>query len=72
MKYMTNKAGERILFDIKELSLCDESQECAEDFYQYYCKLNRLQPKHGEGRPLAESALTGLADDPLMADAIGT
>lgn len=70
LKYMTNKAGERILFDIKELSLCDESQECAEDFYQYYCKLNRLQPKHGEGRPLAESALTGSADDPLMADTI--
>lgn len=53
LKYMTNKAGERILFDTKELSLCDESQECAEAFYQYYCKLNRLQPKHREEDLLA-------------------
>lgn len=45
LKYMTNKTGERILFDIKAQLLCDESQECAENFYQYYCKRNRLQPK---------------------------
>lgn len=70
LKYMTNKAGERILFDIKELSLCEESKECAEDFYQYYCKLNRLQPNHREGCLLAESELTGSTGDPLMADAI--
>lgn len=53
LKYMTNKAGERILFDIKEQLLCDESQECAENFYQYYCKLNHLQPNHKEESPLA-------------------
>lgn len=44
LKYMTNKTGERILFDLKERLSCEESQECAEDFYQYYCRLNRLQP----------------------------
>nr|WP_325185914.1 hypothetical protein [uncultured Oscillibacter sp.] len=48
LKYMTNKTGERILFDIKEQLHCDESQECAENFYQYYCKRNRLQPKQKE------------------------
>lgn len=48
LKYMTNKTGERILFDIKERLLCDESQERAEDFYQYYCRLNRLRPRHIE------------------------
>ena len=47
LKYMTNKTGERILFDLKE-RLSDESRECAEDFYQYYCKLNRLRPRHME------------------------
>lgn len=45
LKYMNNKVGEKILFDIKELSLCDGGKERAEEFYQYYCKLNRLQPK---------------------------
>lgn len=48
LKYMTNKAGERILFDIKEMLLRDESRKCAEDFYQYYCRLNGLLPKHKE------------------------
>lgn len=48
LKYMTNKTGERILFDIKEQLLCDGSRECAENFYQYYCKWNRLQPKQKE------------------------
>lgn len=54
LKYMSNKTGERILFDIKELPLCDESKECAEKFYQYYCKLNRLQPRKKEEDALAD------------------
>lgn len=48
LKYTTNKVGERILFDIKGLSFCDGFQECAEDFYQYYCRLNCLRPNHIE------------------------
>lgn len=35
----------------KERALGDESQECAEDCYLYYCKRNRLQPKHREEVP---------------------
>lgn len=48
LKYMSNKAGEKILFDIKELSCCDEVGESAEKFYQYYCKLNCLKPRQTE------------------------
>lgn len=48
-------AGEKILFDIKELPLCDQSKKCAEEFYEYYCKLNRLQSKHKEGHLLANN-----------------
>lgn len=33
LKYMTNKIGEQILFDLKEQLLRDESRECAEAFY---------------------------------------
>lgn len=51
LKYMTNKTGEKILFDIKELARSDGAKECAEEFYQYYCKLNRLQPRKSVGRP---------------------
>lgn len=49
MKYMTNKTGERILFDIAERLLCDGSRQCAESFYQYYCKRNHLPPNRREG-----------------------
>ncbi|WP_195278880.1 hypothetical protein [Clostridium sp. J1101437_171009_A5] len=48
LKYMSNKLGEEILFDIKELPLCDELKECADLFYRYYCKLNRI-PQRYEG-----------------------
>lgn len=45
LKYMSNEIGERILFDIKELPLDEESKKSAEHFYRYYCKLNLLQPE---------------------------
>lgn len=49
LKYMSNKLGEEILFDVKELPLCDELKERADLFYQYYCKLNRI-PQRYEGK----------------------
>lgn len=45
LKYISNKIGERILFDIKELPLDEENKKTAEHFYRYYCKLNLLQPE---------------------------
>ena len=45
LKYMSNKIGERILFDIKGLPLDKENKNSAEHFYRYYCKLNLLQPE---------------------------
>lgn len=48
LKYMTNKTGERILFDLKERLSCGESRECAEEFYQYDCERNRLLPNYAE------------------------
>ena len=48
LKYMSNKLGEEILFDIKELPLCEELKECADLFYRYYCRLNRI-PQRYEG-----------------------
>lgn len=47
-KYISNTIGENILFNMKEMLCCDESQKCAEAFYQYYCKLNHLLPRETE------------------------
>lgn len=48
LKYMPNEAGEQILFDIKKFPLGEESQQCAEKFYRYYCALNLLSPRQSK------------------------
>lgn len=48
LKYITNEIGERILFDMSRLPLHENDQKCAEHFYHYYCKLNRIQPQRGK------------------------
>ena len=50
---MSNRAGETILFYLKGLPLSAEEKACAESFYQYYCKLNRLQPRTEEEQTFA-------------------
>ena len=54
-KHMSNRTGEKILFDLKELPLPEEAKSCAESFYRYYCKINRLQPQNETETPLAEN-----------------
>lgn len=45
-KYFNNSSMQQILFDIKN-TLCDsEDQEVADEFYQYFCEINRL-PDYG-------------------------
>lgn len=39
---MSNRTGEKILFDCKENALTAGEKSRAERFYRYYCKLNRL------------------------------
>ena len=41
-KYMSNRTGEKVLFDCKENTLTADEKSLAERFYRYYCKLNRL------------------------------
>lgn len=48
MKYLSNEIVEAMLFDMKNILHSGAEAECAEQFYQYYCKLNRLQPRPGE------------------------
>lgn len=43
-KYMSNYAAEKILFDLKS-RVCEDEQRCIEEFYQYFCEMNRLQPR---------------------------
>lgn len=42
LKYFSNKTAERILFDMLELPDTAEEQEAAQQFYRYFCKINRL------------------------------
>ena len=53
LKYMSNQLGEQVLFDIKTLPLCTESKAAAEEFYQYYCKRNRIPTRYEGGDPVA-------------------
>ena len=39
---MSNRTGEKVLFDCKENALTANEKSRAECFYRYYCKLNRL------------------------------
>lgn len=48
LKYFSNQAAERILFDMLKLADTAEEQEKFYRFYQYFCKINRL--------PVRESA----------------
>jgi hypothetical protein len=41
-KYFANTTMQRILYDIKNSIACPERRELAEDFYRYFCKINRL------------------------------
>ena len=52
-KYMSNRTGEKILFDCKENALTADEKSRAERFYRYYCKLNRLPSRIDLEAPLA-------------------
>ena len=43
LKYMANTIVEKILSDVRKALRPTEQRELAEEFYQYYCRLNRLQ-----------------------------
>ena len=45
LKYFSNKTAERILFDMLELLDTAQEQEAAYQFYQYFCKINRLHAR---------------------------
>lgn len=51
-KYMSNRTGEKILFDCKENALTADEKSRAECFYRYYCKLNRLPSRIDLEAPL--------------------
>lgn len=55
-KYMSNRAGEEVLFALKTLPLEEKSGECAEAFYQYYCKLNRIGPRDRDEHKAADDS----------------
>lgn len=44
-RYFPNAIVGEILYNMKELVRNTESAESAEQFYQYFCKLNRLPPR---------------------------
>lgn len=44
-KYLSNKTMQKILYDMKELPNSAKDAEATEQFYQYFCKINRLQPQ---------------------------
>ena len=52
-KYMSNRTGEKVLFDCKENTLTADEKSQAERFYRYYCKLNRLPSRIDLEAPLA-------------------
>lgn len=41
-KYFANNTMQKILYDMKNAIACTERRELAEDFYRYFCKINRL------------------------------
>ena len=49
---MSNRTGEKILFDCKENTLTADEKSRAERFYRYYCKLNRLPSRIDPEAPL--------------------
>lgn len=51
-KYMSNRTGEKILFDYKENTFTADEKSLAERFYRYYCKLNRLPSRIDLEAPL--------------------
>ncbi len=51
-KYMSNRTGEKILFDCKESALTADEKSRIERFYRYYCKLNRLPSRIDLEAPL--------------------
>ena len=51
-KYMSNRTGEKILFDCKGNALTADEKSRAERFYRYYCKLNRLPSRIDLEAPL--------------------
>ena len=42
MKYFSNEASEKILFDLWELQHTPEKKEAAGQFYRHFCRMNRL------------------------------
>ena len=52
-KYMSNRTGEKILFDRKENAFTADEKSRADRFYRYYCKLNRLPSRIDLEAPLA-------------------
>ena len=51
-KYMSNRTGEKVLFDCKENAFTADEKSRAERFYRYYCKLNRLPSRIDLEAPL--------------------
>ena len=51
-KYMSNRTGEKVLFDRKENAFTADEKSRAERFYRYYCKLNRLPSRIDLEAPL--------------------
>jgi hypothetical protein len=45
LKYFSNRTAEKILFDIRELCHTKKEKDAVEQFYQYFCRLNRLTPR---------------------------
>lgn len=48
LKYFSNKTAEKILFDMMKLSNATPEYEAAHQFYQYFCKINRLPVREVE------------------------
>ena len=44
LKYLPNTTAEKILSEVRVRLRNTDREELAEEFYQYYCRLNRLQP----------------------------
>lgn len=47
-KYLSNQSAQRILYDLRALSDGKDNMEPAEEFYQYFCRINRLPPQLAE------------------------
>ena len=52
-KYMSNRTGEKIVFDCKENTLTADEKTRADRIYTYYCKINRQPTPIDPETPLA-------------------